>query len=224
MARLIVSNFLSLLFLFSMPLQTPVPVAKEPRHRVVFQNEFVRVIDASVPVGDATLFHIHSNDNVPVAISGGDIKTETVGKDPIFSKVETGAVSFAKAAYTHRISNVGTTPLRFIDAEILASPGKQTSKAPMAGVGKDAPLIDNERVRVYRLILEPGQSANVNTHKQCWLSVIVRGGQMASAPHGKATTVEDVRPGDFRWHTGEVSQSLTNAGPTPLEIVNIELK
>lgn len=44
-------------------LQTGVPVTEEPRHRVVFTNGYVRVIDASLPVGDVTLFHTHDLDN-----------------------------------------------------------------------------------------------------------------------------------------------------------------
>ena len=76
-----------------------------------------------VPTGDATLFHTHTVDNIPVVISGGKLRTELVGGETRDSSVVTGGISFAVASYTHRITNIGDTPLRFIDAEVLASPG-----------------------------------------------------------------------------------------------------
>ena len=48
-----------------------VPVEREPMHRVVFENALVRVIDAAVPAGAATLYHTHARDNVPVTVAGG---------------------------------------------------------------------------------------------------------------------------------------------------------
>jgi hypothetical protein len=46
-----------------------VPVDQEPQHKVVFKNEFVRVLDATLPPGYVTLNHAHNVDNVSVAMS-----------------------------------------------------------------------------------------------------------------------------------------------------------
>src|SRR5215216_3210310 len=147
--RFVTSNLLSFVILLLLPLQTPVPVLKEPRHHLKFENQYVRVIDAILPPGEATLFHTHSIDNVPVAISGGKLKVEVMGQaGESYSTVETGSVSFAKAAYSHRITNVGESTARFIDAEILSSPAGESDTGPMGKVTGYELVLDNERVRV----------------------------------------------------------------------------
>ena len=100
----------------SLRAQTIVPVEQEPAHTVKFENAVVRVIDAALPVGHATLNHTHSRDNVPVAVAGGRVATTLIGGAPVESAVKVGQVSFAVGGYTHVVANVGTTPLHFIDS------------------------------------------------------------------------------------------------------------
>jgi len=39
----------------------PVPMEKEPHHHVLFRNEFIEVIRATLLPGESTLFHTHSH-------------------------------------------------------------------------------------------------------------------------------------------------------------------
>ncbi len=115
--------------LFAQAVQTRVPIEQEPRHRIVFENKQVRIYDALIPPGDLTLFHTHSVDNISVVVSGGKGTNEIQGKPMMQTAPVTGAAGFNKATnapLTHRVGNVGTTPLRFVVAEINApsdSPG-----------------------------------------------------------------------------------------------------
>src|SRR5262249_25847564 len=80
-------------------LKEPVPVQEEPHHHVVFQNQYVRVLDVFFPVGEPALFHTHSNDNVSVALSGDKTKAQPWdGEWSTPGKVVPGQVSFRKAA------------------------------------------------------------------------------------------------------------------------------
>lgn len=220
----LITTLLALTLLLSPAVQKPVPVGEEPRHRVVFENKYVRVIDAAVAPGDTTLFHTHSVDNVPVAISGGRLRTEVQGRQPTDSEVTTGGVGFAKASYTHRISNTGTTALRFIDAEILASPGSPANAPPLNKVPGHILVLENTSVRVYRVTLDPGQSTGRHTHALSWLGVTISAGKVViRSPEQNQEKVE-VKPGDFRWHTGAETHSLENAGGSRYEAVEIEWK
>ena len=118
--------------------QTIVPVEQEPVHTVVFENALVRVIDAALPVGHATLYHTHSRDNVPVAVAGGRVATIVLGREAVESTVKTGQVSFAAGGYTHIVRNVGPTPLHFIDVELLTS---APAAAPAPATTAAAPLV-----------------------------------------------------------------------------------
>ena len=204
--------------------QSPVPVGDEPRHHVKLQNEYVRVIDAVVPPGDTTLFHIHSADNVPVAISGGKSKTEPLGGQASEAEVLTGSVSYRRGSYTHRITNIGSTPLRFIDAEVLASPGSRPGSPSLGSVPGHKLALENERVRIYQLTLEPGQSTGLHTHSAYCLTVAISGGELSVATTGQTVTTDSLKPGDFRWRTAGVRHSIRNVGSSRFEAVDIEWK
>ncbi|MBI4469579.1 MAG: hypothetical protein HY650_09700 [Acidobacteria bacterium] len=211
--------------------QAPVLVEKEPRHQVKFENAYVRVIDARVPVGDQTLFHTHERDNVPVAITGGKVKVELLGKEGTISTVGTGSVSFAKGGYTHRVTNAGDTPLRFIDAEILSSPGMeagipplQPEPVPLREVAGFSVAFENDRVTVYRLVLEPGASTGPHTHGQPGLSVAIVDGCLAVKEAGSAPGTKNLTAGEFWWRDGMLTHTVENAGKAAFELVDIEWK
>ncbi len=104
-------------------LKEPVPVEQEPHHHIVFQNQYVRVLDVLFPPGEPSLFHSHSNDNVSVALRGDKTKSQVMGgewSEPV--KVVPGQVAFNKAkgqAYTHRVGSAGTQAFHVIDVEIF---------------------------------------------------------------------------------------------------------
>ena len=100
----------------------PVPVEQEPHHRVIFENQYVRVLDVVVKPGETTLFHKHSLDNIPVILSGADNRTQFAGKDwePTPAKSESvGFIPGAAKPYVHRINNQGSTVFHVIDIQIL---------------------------------------------------------------------------------------------------------
>ncbi|HKV23759.1 MAG TPA: hypothetical protein VJN93_04140 [Candidatus Acidoferrum sp.] len=101
----------------------PVPVEREPHHHFVFQNQYVRVLNVLFPVGEMSLFHTHSNDNISVSISGDKTQSQPFGGEwSEIQDVRPGVVGFHKArgqAYTHRVRSAGKFPFHVIDIEIF---------------------------------------------------------------------------------------------------------
>lgn len=218
-------SLLPLVTLLLLPTQTPIPVLNEPRHKLKFENQYVRVIDAVLPVGDATLFHTHSIDNIPVVISGEELKTEVIGQvGEKYSKVETGSVSFAKAAYSHRITNVGASALRFIDVEVLSTPVGESDTGALKNTTGYELVLDNERVRIYRVVLKPGQRTGLRRRGLSGLKVAVSGGEIAIEPRGEKARMEENRAGDFQWVTGKGEYTMKNVGKARYEAIEIEWK
>jgi quercetin dioxygenase-like cupin family protein len=104
-------------------LTEPVPVDKEPHHHFVFQNQYVRVLDVLFPVGETSLFHTHSNDNVGIPISGDKTQSQPAGGEwSEVQDVKSGNPGFRKArgqAYTHRVRSAGKLPFHVIDVEVF---------------------------------------------------------------------------------------------------------
>jgi hypothetical protein len=100
----------------------PVSVEQEPHHHVIFENQYVCVLDVVLNPGETTLFHRHSLDNVAIQLSDATIKRQFPGEDWATSPAKEGTVSFiggTKSPYIHRISNTGTTVFHVLDVEVL---------------------------------------------------------------------------------------------------------
>jgi hypothetical protein len=102
----------------------PVPVEREPHHHVVFENQYVRLLDVVVPPGEMTLFHKHSLDNVAVLLADTTLKNQNPGQGWTERPITHGSVGFragTKTPYTHRIMNTGSVVFHVMDVEILPS-------------------------------------------------------------------------------------------------------
>jgi hypothetical protein len=213
--------------LFAQPKQTAVPVEQEPHHSILFENKTVRIYEVLIPPGEATLFHTHSFDSVSVAVSGGMARIELQGMSPIQGSVSAGSVSFNKATnapYTHRLTNAGATPLRFVVPEILsssASPGVPTVLNTVPG---HELVLQNDRVTVYRVVVDPKQSTGTRSRTLPWLRISVSQGTISVQRSGKSPEILDAKPGDYRWYEGPTTDSIENVGSIKYEAIEIELK
>ena len=105
------------------PAGGPLAVEDEPHHHLVYENQYLRMLEVRLAPGETTEFHTHSHDNLAVRLSEAVVTRQDQGKDWVpASKVVPGEVSLTKGAespYTHRVKNVGETPFRVIDVELL---------------------------------------------------------------------------------------------------------
>ena len=202
--------------------QNPVEIKGEPRHHPKFENEFVRVWDVTVPVGDATLWHAHRNDNVVVTLAPAKLHIETLGRDPVDAEWKFGEVRFSKATYVHRAMNVGTSPFHNFTIELLKPAAAPTNTSP----GNEALgelVLENDRVRVYRVSLAPGQTMAMHTHPFPGLQVTLTAANIEVTANGKAVQ-HPVKAADISWRAVGVTHSVKNVGPTRFESLDIELK
>src|SRR6516164_8099498 len=85
-----------------------VPMDKEPHHHVLFKNEFVEVIRATIPPGESTLFHTHSHDSAGFDLAPSTSREQFLGKpEEPPSSSQAGAVwAWARnpaEPYIHRV-------------------------------------------------------------------------------------------------------------------------
>jgi quercetin dioxygenase-like cupin family protein len=213
--------------LFAQSQETAVPVEQEPRHRTVFQNKYVRIYDCLVPPGDITLFHTHSFDNVAVTVSGGKLRNEIPGEAPTERVPPTGNIAFAKgtnAPYTHRIINIGETPLRFVVPEIQASAPSPGTPAALDAVPGHKLVLENDRVKVYRVSIDPKQVTGIRSRTLPWVRISISQSTISIHEPGKTPEILETKPGDYRWHEGGTTDSLENIGSTRYEAAEIEWK
>lgn len=206
--------------------QEAVPIEKEPMHRLRFENEFVRLFDVLVPVGEATKYHVHLYDGLSVRVSNAQIIDEEISgeKKPLDMKYGIATFGARPSPLTHRVINSGKSDFRNIFIELLA--GKNTPAAKPFPILSDGHLIliDNDRVRVNRLVLKPGESSKMHTHQMRGLGIVLYDSTIEiTAPDGTKRRLEP-KAGDHAWQDAGTTHIIKNIGSDIFEAIDIELK
>ncbi len=131
-------------------LTAQVQVSKEPLHKKVLENKYIRLLDVWLQPGNTTLFHIHSTPSVFLQFTNTNIGTQVKGQDWVKSQNIAGSASyrsFLNDTLVHRVSNWDTVPFHVTDIEILAS---YSSKTPHT-VLPFTVLFQNEKAVAYQL-------------------------------------------------------------------------
>src|SRR6186997_2084863 len=82
--------FLTITLTGSLLLTAQVQVSNEPRHKKVFENNYIRLLDVWLQPGDTSLFHIHSTPSVFLYFSGNTIGTQEKDGDWVKEKTVAG--------------------------------------------------------------------------------------------------------------------------------------
>jgi hypothetical protein len=92
-----------LLLTFSTSAQAPtaVPIATEPHHHLVFENDYVRVFRVSIPGHDATLLHQHDVPYIYVSLGPADVINAVQGKPEARIVMADGQVGYSLGHFAH---------------------------------------------------------------------------------------------------------------------------
>jgi hypothetical protein len=195
-----------------------VALKDDPCHKLVLENEKVRVWEVNIPIGDdACPPHEHTIDMISVRMNTTDITN--VPASGLFrfrsdSHVEAGSMLFSeydKSPYAHRIIPTGSLPHRVVEFELLTPPADARPRDARPGF---TTVFDKARARASRLVLQPSQSADIATPANT-LMVVVRGGSLSAKP---------LAPADVQWFAQATQRTVRNDGKDPIEWVEIEVK
>jgi quercetin dioxygenase-like cupin family protein len=94
-----------------------VPVDKEPMHKLVLDNEYVRVFYVTVPPHGETKFHRHDRDYIFVTLGDSEVESERVAEKPVKLTLKDGEARFTKGGFAHRAKNLSEKPFRNVTVE-----------------------------------------------------------------------------------------------------------
>ncbi len=153
---------LTILYLHTAVVTAQVQVRKEPRHKNVLENKYIRLLDVWMQPGDTSIFHIHSTPSLFLHFTNTVVCVQIKGNAWTKNKNKEGNASytsFVNDTLVHRVSNCDTVPFHVTDIEILSS-YKPTAKL------KPLPftvLFENEKTIAYRLINTSFNSELINS-------------------------------------------------------------
>jgi mannose-6-phosphate isomerase-like protein (cupin superfamily) len=209
--------------------EAPVPVQNASYHVPLFKNEYVTVLRIFIPSQRVTNYHVHDHDLITVVVEEHppEAFSQKLGAE---SGKPRGAVlgqvdynPYLTRPVTHRTHNPGSIPVHVLGVQLNGekpygfSPESRDSNAY-------AQLVDNDRARVWRLSLKPGQSAPAFSQTAPGVRVVVHGGEITETAPGHNPRAMMLRVGDAFWQDSGATRSVQNIGTTPVEFVEIELK
>jgi hypothetical protein len=110
------------------PQTTAVPVANEPKHHLIFQNEYARAYYVEVPPHQATLLHQHDLPYMAVALGPADIVNGVQGKPEVHLTLTDGQVLYSKGGFAHIARADTGLPFRNITVEFLHPQGEARNR------------------------------------------------------------------------------------------------
>ena len=205
-----------------------VPVEKAPYHVPVFANEYVSLLNVQIPPNRTSGYHRHAHDSVGILLGDAERISQPVGGKPaVAARRQRGSVGFtfyAGKPATHIVTNTGSTTFHNIVIQILyPTPGRFTAGNRSDAKGY-AQVLDNPRVRGWRLILEPGQSAPAITQSAPGIRIVVDGGEIIESLSGEADRGMAPRSGEFYWQDAGATRAIRNNGMTRIEFLEFEFK
>jgi hypothetical protein len=170
--------FLLLILIVLNKVHAQVPVVKEPRHKVVLENNYIRLIDVHLNPHDTTLYHIHATPSIIVFISKSKMGTQDMsGKGIPPGETLPGQTLFrdyAKEPVTHRVYNSGDDVFHVMDIELLKSePSPDSCNSLQQNNGETT--INEKLVHGYKFNLDTHQSFNIPKGNCAYLVVCISG-------------------------------------------------
>ncbi|MCW7540135.1 hypothetical protein OOT46_20075 [Aquabacterium sp. A7-Y] len=204
-----------------------VAIDHEPGHHLVLSTSTLRVFDAIFPPGAVSLWHRHEKDSVLLCLEGADVPSEEPGKPlQVRPPIPTGDIyyrAYAQKPFVHKIRNADTTRFRILDIEVL-TPRRPDGPALDTLDDDGSVLIDNDRVRVWRLVVGARRAASPVRFQGGRLFVVMTDGDYAIETRGGLEQRRHVRRGDLRAMDGTGVEIIHNLAASALELVVIEVK
>jgi hypothetical protein len=203
--------------------ETVVPAREEPAHKVVFENDYVCIIDVQMAPGDRNKFHRHTAPSVVVYLTPSTNRSESLPAHTILTRdVLPGQSRFAaydQQPLVHRVLNTGSGLFRVFDIEILKRPTaapRYPALPAAAQVQWTEPLVRSSRVP-----LAPG--ANVALPAGCALLLVTTTGAVDLAPAPGHSGAGTAKWGEYRFVPKQTAVTLKNSSNAPAEMVVLEL-
>jgi len=202
---------------------------------VLLENEHVVVQRFVVGAGEWEGIHSHPGNQVYVHVKGGEWSGRA-GGEPTYtgSATEDGGVGWMEAiplSEGHESGNTGDTPIDLIWVTLKDDAPIAPDVEHVPQVYPNIPLellLDNERVIVQRVQVEPGQWEGIHSHPGNQVYVHIKGGEWGGRAGGKLRDSTSVSAdGAVGWMQAvDMSEEHEsgNVGDTTIDLVWITLK
>jgi hypothetical protein len=141
-----------------------VPIEQEPRHHLVFENEFVRAFAVEIAPHDRTLCHHHPHDYLMYVAGDAEIISAAREQEPKRLSYSDGECELLSAGMVHVVENLVDTRFRNIVVELLPGSHRMRRVAAPTWTGGEAnvsQIFDDERAAIFSIEIGPGAEVKI---------------------------------------------------------------
>ena len=211
---------LTVFLFYSFALQAQVQVSKEPFHKNVLENKYIRLLNVWLKPGDTSLFHIHSTPSVFLVFTTANTVAQTKGgewENVQYVKGHSWYRSFFQDTLIHRVAMSDTVSLHITDVEILSSYDTNTKRASL-----QFPLLyENEKVFAYTLTQNSFTSSIIKNRGPMVAGLVAGNGIYINSVTGKK---KKIKSGYFLYIEPASSFYFSFKGKEKLNMVLFEIK
>lgn len=205
-------------------LQAQILVHEEPRHRPVFQNKEIRILNVRVAPGDTSLYHMHTTPSFFIRLTNTITGSQVQGEARKAGKSQSGEIRFENLAppnnRVHRVWNADKDTFHVMDVELLMKKSAFDQK-PLTLPNLKLE-IDTNWVRAYRLNLLKGINFKTRNKQQSLVLVSLNASTFEITQNGK-TGLQTLKPGSFFVIKRRQSFSMKNTIENTSQFVLLEL-
>lgn len=202
-----------------------VPVSKEPRHHVVFENKKARLLNVLLPPNDTTQYHLHSTPSVFICFTSTNTSSQLVHQQPVGGISKAGSIWFENldAPYEkiHRVWNNDTSTYHVMDIEILTKDSGFEAK-PLV-LPHLTTVIDTPWARTYKIELGKSEKVSIKEHASPFVLISMDSGMITKMKKGKKNHLS-LKPGTFSWIKPGEELTLLNQKDNVIQFALVELK
>ena len=210
--------------MFGQSLAQP-PAAMEPRHKNVFENNYLRILDVRIEPGDTTLFHRHFLPSAIVFFTTTKTGSQIRGGLPIPGQSAAGETVFAgfgEKPIVHRVWNQDTVLYHVMDIELI-SPGSLAS-----AVQPDWPGLklawDEKNATAYKVNLVQNKRLPIFFEKVPALLICISGPDLQVTDTENKDRLKQLAPGKFIWVKPREKLIIKNQANADSKCILIVLK
>lgn len=215
----------SYLLLFTFHSIAQVPVSKEPRHHVVFENEKVRLLNVLLPPGDTTQYHVHSTPSVFIGFTKTRTGSQLLHKEPVEATSTARTIWFENLTppniKIHRVWNNDTATYHVMDIELL-SKDSGFPQAPLTLPHAEL-AVDKPWARAYTIELSKSEQVTIKEHQYAFLLVAINEGMITITKKGGGKNLPS-QPGTFLWIKPNESFTLLNPSNAIMHFALVEIR
>jgi quercetin dioxygenase-like cupin family protein len=208
------------------PHQSPVQALREePHHKLMFQNDAVRVYQLQLQPHEVTNRHRHEAFYTYVSLTPVTIGNEVRGRQTVETALEANEVRTSKGGFNLAERNLSSQPASLIVIE-LVRPNTGLFSTPLGGFRlHDAAfgeLFETSSVRAYTMTIAAEGRTDPYSEKYDRLILALSDLTLQDNVNGEKPAKLELKRGEVRWVTRGATHAITNVGTQPATFITVE--